>query len=130
MNKVTLYDLQSGVGRAYEITDLDQYNDALIHVTEVRSICIGRRLDPEPGEGPYVAFWAILNKEHADAEYEKVFGHMSRGERMASIIFRGVELEPELPCEVVNLDGVSVVRVNLDPHVPNVVAIIPERRLV
>ena len=54
---------------------------------------------------------------------------MNRLERLKAIIFGGATVEPELATEVVNLDGVSVVQVDLHPHVPHHILMIPERFL-
>ena len=46
-----------------------------------------------------------------------------------AFIFDNADMEPELPTEVVTLDGVSVVRIDLDKQLPGHSVIVPERYL-
>lgn len=107
---------------------MDVYNDFDIPVTFEREICLGRRDERQPDESEYVAFWGLSKDGDPKAAFEEAFGGFKdEGQRLAAAIFDGVAMEPELPTSVVNLDGVSVVRIDLEKQLPGHVVYVPER---
>lgn len=124
----TLLDLEHGEGRAVALSEPDKYRDMVTApIITARQVVFARRDEPEPGESPFCAFWSLTDDADSQHEYDKVFGGMSKNERLIAVIFQGADLEPELKTELVVLDGVSVLRIELDPHLPHHVLLVPER---
>lgn len=106
---------------------MDAYNDFDIPITLEREVCLGRRVERQPDETEYIAFWSLTKDGDPKAAYAEAFAGMDAGQRLVAAIFDGVAMEPELPTEVVNLDGVSVIRIDLDKQLSGHAVYVPER---
>ena len=113
--------------RPIPITPPDSFGDLEIHVNPKRTIVLGRNKDPQPDETPYVAYWTLGPEADKHHEWDKVFGGKTMLERLHAFVFEGADMEPELPTEVANYDGISVVRVDLHKQLPHHAVIVPER---
>ena len=105
----------------------DEWGDVDIPVTPQRTICLGRNAEEWAHEGPYVAFWALGPDADHEHEFHKVFGDKTRDERLVAAVFDGAAVEPQLPTKVINLDGVSVIWIDLGEHLLGHTVILPER---
>lgn len=105
----------------------DEYGVS-VFATPSRAVRVFRNTDTDEklGEGPYFAYWMLRPDADAEHEHFKVFGDKTFDERVLAVIFDGADVEPELPTEVVNLDGVSVIRIDLDKQLSGHAVLIPE----
>src|SRR4051794_11504275 len=69
-----------------------------------REVCVGRTPEPEPGDGPYVAFLTYVHKEDHAVAWDAAYGAPTPAERLLNFVFKtggDDDPEPELPTEVV-----------------------------
>ena len=113
-------------GQSLVSAHVDKHDSVVVPVSLTREVHLSRTLERKPGEGEYAAFFVLGPYADKHHEFDKVFGDMTRDERIMAAVFHGAEVEPELPTEVVNLDGVSVIQIDLDKQFPGAVMLVPE----
>ena len=108
----------------------DEYKDVSIKLDLKAAVVTGIRIEPQPNESRYVSFLAYPDHDdYLDRRYQ-IHGDesgLSVPQRLMNHIFGSEMIEPELPTEVVVLDGVPVVRVDLEKWRPGWVLVVPER---
>lgn len=113
-------------GRSKLPASVADYEEIIIAVSLTRQICLSYTIERKPDESKYAAFFILGPEADRKYEFEKVFGGMSIAERLVATIFHGKDVEPELPTEVINLDGVSVISIDLSKQLPGHIVFVPE----
>ena len=113
-------------GQSLVSAHVDKHDVVVVSMSPIREVHLSRTFERQPGEGEYTAFFVLGPEADKRHEFDKVFGDMDADERMMAAVFHGADVEPELPTEVVNLDGVSVIQIDLDKQLPSAVMLVPE----